>query len=148
MLQLRFQNDLRLKFRPKTVVVLYQDSRYHEDLLELQRLIGAGYVYKRRDKMSELRIEGHTQVRWFLTQVQRYVRFKRKQLDLMLQAIAILKRGRLTADQFLEVCTLADRIAHTNYSHNRKYTATYVHSVFVRHKLIPVTTDPRLGGVR
>lgn len=143
LLQFRFNKDLRFKFRPKTIIVLYQDSRYHDQLAEIQRMIGAGYIYKRNDRMSEIRIEGHMQVRKLLRALTKYVRFKQRQVALVLQAIAIMKRRKLALGEFLQICDLADQVAECNYSHNRKFTAKYVREVLSDYNLVPVTTDPR-----
>ncbi|MBI2009877.1 MAG: LAGLIDADG family homing endonuclease [Candidatus Chisholmbacteria bacterium] len=141
MLQLKPREGMRYLFRVKTAVVLYQDSRYMETLKKFRTLIGAGYVYRRNDHMSELRIEGFTQVKRFLQLIQPYVQFKHNQVTLLLAALNIAQRKKYTIDEFLEICKMADAIATTNYrSSQRKYTAAYVRQILEDHNLVPVTT--------
>ena len=140
MLQIRERKKMKLLFRIKAVVVFYQDSRHISDLKKFQKWIGAGYVYKRNDHISELRVEGHARVEQLLTKLKPYIRFKKLQVKYMLKAIKKLSKKQ-TIEEFLEVCDLADDISATNYvSRNRKYTAEYVRNKFFEHNLIPVTT--------
>ena len=141
MLQLRQRSDFRFLFRPKTVVILYQESRHHEDIQYIQSMIGAGYVYKRNDHMSEYRLEGHKQVKDLLVKLKPHVLFKQKQLEFMLKAITILQKRKYSLDDFLRVCNLSDLIARQNYSTSaRKYSASYVRSRLQDKGLVPVTT--------
>lgn len=139
-LQLRKRDEFRFKFRPKTLVILYQNSKYVDRLHEFKRWIGAGYVYIRNDRISELRIEGHARVKEFLTKTRKYILFKNEQVDYMLEAIRLLSQKRYDVWDFLKVCELGDKISACNYSTSRKYTAEYVKSVLKKQKLIPVTT--------
>ncbi len=141
MLQLHERHDFRFLFRPKTIVILYQDSRHHDDILFLQSLIGGGYVYKRNDHITEFRLEGHEKVRELLLKLQPYVLFKHKQVEYMLEAIKILQKKKYQVFEFLRVCELSDLIAQQNYSSkHRKYTASYIRQRLHENGLIPVTT--------
>ncbi|MFH1959251.1 MAG: LAGLIDADG family homing endonuclease [Patescibacteria group bacterium] len=141
MIQLRPRKEMRFLFRPKTIVVFYQNSKNHEILKDLQQIIQAGYVYKRNDCMSELRVEGHQRVYELLRKLYKYLRFKHKRADLMLKALKILMKRRYSLDEFLTVCDLADQISNLNYtSRARKYTSKYVRQVLKNHSIIPVTT--------
>lgn len=140
MLQLKPQKNMKMLFRVKVVVIIYQDSRYHQQLCQLQEWIGGGYVYHRNDRISELRIEGFSQVEKLLLQLKKYIRFKTNQVELMLQALTILKK-KYSVEEFLEICVLSDQIAANNYSSKlRKYTSIYVRSELEKHFLVPVTT--------
>lgn len=141
MLQLKPQKDMKFLFRVKAVVILYQDNRYHQELLKLQKLIGHGYVYQRNDHMSELRLEGFTCVRQFLSEIKPNVRFKQKQVEYMLRAVEIGLKGKKTIADFLSLCRFSDQIAQCNYSSKRRiYTALYVLKLLKEHNLVPVTT--------
>ncbi len=140
MLQLKPQKNMKMLFRVKAVIIIYQDSRYHHQLCQLQEWIGGGYVYHRNDRISELRVEGFSQVEKLLLQLKKFIRFKSKQVELMLQALSVLKR-KYTVEDFLEICVLSDQIAANNYSSKlRKYTSNYVRSELEKHFLVPVTT--------
>lgn len=107
---------------------------------QFRELIGAGYVYQRNDHIVELRIEGFSQVYSLLSQLKPYICFKSNQVDLILQAIKILKK-KYSLEEFLQVCQLADEISQASYTSKlRKYTAEYVLSVLRQHGMFPVTT--------
>lgn len=141
MLQLRPRKEMRFLFRVKTVVVIYQDAAYIDQLKEIQRYIASGYIYKRNDRIAELRIEGHKAVEQLLVQLQPHIRFKSRQVKTMLTAIQILKRTPYLVEDFLTVCMLSDRISRYNYSSKkRKYTYEYVQHELEKASIIPVTT--------
>ena len=112
-LQFRKRDDVRLKYRAKAVVVFYQKENDKKTLQQLQHLFGHGYVYSRNDNMSEWRIEGHARVKEFLLQVKPYLRFKKRQAQLILTALKILKK-HYSANDLLKVCLLANKISGLN----------------------------------
>lgn len=141
LIQLRPRKEMRFLFRPKTTVIFYQHSKNHAIMEDLQQIIQAGYVYKRNDQMSELRVEGHQRTQELLTKLHKYLRFKSYRAELMLQALKILLKRKYSLDEFLQVCELSDQISACNYtSGKRKYTSQYVRQVLHDHGLIPVTT--------
>lgn len=140
MIQLRERKECKLLFRVKTLVILYQDTRYLSILKDIQSILGFGYVYERNDHMSELRIEGHLHVFHFLSAIRPYVKFKTQQVRYMLQALKLLQK-KYSLQEFLEICDLADQVSASNYSSKRrKYTAEYVRTVLRDAQIIPVTT--------
>lgn len=100
MLQLKPREAMRYKFRVKTSVVFYQHSKNFESMNKLRQIIGMGYIHQRNDCMSEIRIEGFAQVSKLLKQLQKYIFFKKKQLCLMLEAIALAKKKNYQLDTF------------------------------------------------
>jgi len=145
MLQLKRRKGMKFLFRVKAVVVIYQDSNYSSILEELRMLISAGYVYKRNDGMSELRIEGFSQVEILLEALKPYVRFKQRQVLAMLQALQLLRTHPQSLETFLAACEFADVISDANYSSKkRKNTAKYVRSELEKNNLVPVTTGSPL----
>lgn len=145
MIQLRERKGMKFLFRIKTLVVLYQDTRYLHILKDIQSYLGFGYVYERNDHMSELRIEGHARVFQFLSAIHPYVKFKTQQVTYMLQALNLLQK-EYSLQEFLVICYLADQISASNYSSKRrKYTAAYVQNVLRDAQIIPVTTGVSLN---
>lgn len=141
MLQLRRRNGMRFLFRVKAVVVIYQDCKCYDAVEKLHQIIGCGYLYKRNDHICEIRIEGFARVRSFLQKIKPHLRFKEKQVNLMLKALQIVSHKKYSMNDFLQVCELADKISACNYSSkNRKYTKEYVINELKRHNLVPVTT--------
>ena len=90
MLQLRKNLNGNI-IRIKTVICLYQDFKYKEELKWMQKLLG-GYVYTRNDHMSELRIEGFAKVLEVLELLKPFWRFKRRQASLLIKLIPRLQQ--------------------------------------------------------
>ncbi len=116
MLQLHRREAGKEVFRVKTVVCFYQDSRHHQDVEWIKQILDCGYIYKRNDHISELRIEGFEKVLQTLQALQPYLRFKRKQAKLMLNLIPQLQHGLSKS----EVVAGIEKMREYNYiSHNR-----------------------------
>ena len=129
MLQIKPREDCRYGFRLYATIVLYQDSTHEEDLQWMRDQLNVGYISRRNDGISECRFDGHERVAIVLRKLRNYIRFKRRQVALMLEALDKLKRMQTPRD-FLEVCQLADRLSETNYTSRRKYTAETVEKTF------------------
>ena len=95
MLQLHRRKAGKEAFRVKTVICFYQDSRHLDKIEWIKKVLGCGYVYTRRDHISELRIEGFQRVFEVLLSLKPYLRFKKKQADLMLKIILKLQKKLL-----------------------------------------------------
>ncbi len=127
MLQLKPRTNSKFGIRVKTTLVIYQDSKMIKEMEWLQQELGAGYIYERNDHIIEIRIEGHQRVKETLAILKPYIRFKKKQVTLILKAIKILQHGINFKKDLLLVADLADQIASCNYkSSTRKYTKEYV----------------------
>jgi hypothetical protein len=124
MLQLKPRKVVSYGFRVKTVICFYQDTR-HENGLS-----------RRKDGISELRVEGFKAVKNILTKLKPFIIFKEKQVKIMLEAIIIMKQNPSPED-FLKVCKLSDKLSSINYATTRKkYNYGYVYSSFVKRGLI------------
>jgi len=142
MLQIKPREDLRFGFRITSTICFYQDSLHEKELHWIRDQLQTGYLSQRNDGMSELRVDGHERVADVLRQLRPYIRFKRDQVELILEALEKLETMQ-TPQEFLEVCALADKIAEANYTSRRKYTAAVVREEFQsKGWLTPVTTEP------
>ncbi len=127
MLQLKPRKDSIFGIRVKTLLVIYQDSKMKVEMEDLQRELGAGYTYERNDHIMEIRIEGHQQVERVLGLLKPFIRFKYKQVELILSAIKIMRGGVKTREKILEIASIADQISACNYkSSQKKYTLEYI----------------------
>ena len=141
MLQIKPRPDVKYRFRIKATIVIYQDTKLKFLVKEIHDLLQMGYIYDRNDHITEIRIEGFSQVKIFLTMIKPYLRFKLNQAILLLQAIKIMQKATFSITDFLKVCKLADEISNQNYvSKTRKYTYQYVVAELKSHYLLPVTT--------
>lgn len=136
MLQLKPRKVVSYGFRVKTVICFYQDSRYEKGLSWIRDRLEIGYLSRRKDGISELRVEGFKSVKSILTNLQPFIIFKEKQTEIMLEAINIMEQNPSPED-FLKVCQLSDQISSINYATTRKkYNYEYVYSSFVSRGLI------------
>lgn len=136
MLQIKPREDCRFGFRLYSTVCLYQDVSHRSELQWIADQIKVGYISERNDGMLEYRIDGHDRVAQFLQALQPYIRFKIRQVELMLKALESLKQEQ-TPNQFLETCKLADELSANNYRSNRKHSSKTVETVFKSQGLLP-----------
>ena len=95
MLQLHRRKSGKETFRVKTVICFYQDSRHLDKIEWIKKVLGCGYIYTRRDRITELRIEGFQRAFEVLTSLKPYLRFKKKQVNLVLKIIPKLQQKLL-----------------------------------------------------
>ena len=100
MLQPR-QKDGKI-YRIKTVICFYQDSKYISEIEWICSVFGFGYVYTRNDHICELRIEGLQRVLEVLVALRPYIRFKRRQADLLIELIPLLQQNVVTNDTVVD----------------------------------------------
>ena len=91
MLQLKKRKDAKRKLRFMCTICLYQDSRHDKPLHWMRKIFKIGYISKRNDGMSELRINGFKQVGDILSQLKGYLKFKKIQAQALYKAARILE---------------------------------------------------------
>lgn len=137
MLQLKPRKIVSFGFRVRTIICFYQDSRYKQGLSWIRRKLRIGHLSTRRDGITELRIEGHKRVKQILRELNPFIIFKKKQVEIILEAISMMEKN-LTPREFLEVCKLSDKISSINYATTRKkYNYDFVKKRFIEKGLIP-----------
>ena len=77
-----------------STICFYQDTRHEKTLYWIQEALGIGYLSKRNDGMTELRINGFKQVRNILDLLLPYIRFKKLQGDALKNACEILSNTK------------------------------------------------------
>ncbi len=123
MLQIKKRSDTSRGFRFMATICLYQDTRHEQPLYWMREVLGIGYVSRRNDGMSELRINGFARVRDILKTVAPYVRFKHKQVAAMIEAcdmLASVKYSLLSDMQIRKLVDLTLSVQNENYSAHRK----------------------------
>lgn len=127
MLQLKKRKDTSRGFRFMATLCLYQDSRHEKDLLWIKRILGCGYIARRSDGITELRINGFVQVREVLEKLRPYIRFKKKQARALVSACEILEKGsfRTTSTEDLKrIVAYILEIQNENYQSVGKHLKT------------------------
>ena len=133
MLQIKKRKDGALKKRFMTTICFYQDTRHEKDLYWIQKKLGIGYVSRRNDGMTELRINGYAQVRDILKQLLPFIRFKRLQARALYTAARLLSSvpyRKLSEKQLRQLTALILVMQNENYVTKRKRSKKELLHVF------------------
>ena len=125
MLQIKKRSDGKIGFRFMSTICLYQDTRHEKTLYWIKEKFGIGYVSKRNDGMSELRVNGYKQVANILKNLSPYIRFKKIQSEALICACEILARtkfSKLSKEQLKRIVDLILVIQKENYVTKKKKT--------------------------
>ncbi len=128
MLQLKKRSDTKVGWRCMFTICFYQDSGHDKPRYWIREKLGIGYISKRNDRMSELRINGYKQVKEILLQLQPYVRFKHIQVSTMIEAATVINEN-------IRSCSVEDRkklldciltVQQNNYRSSRRNSPEYL----------------------
>jgi hypothetical protein len=125
MLQIKKRKDGKVKIRFMATICFYQDTRHEKTLHWIKKTLNIGYVSRRNDGMSELRINGYIQVRDILKKLLPYIRFKAIQAKSLLEATEILSSTKfrmLAKTQLRSLVRLMLRMQNENYVTKKKKT--------------------------
>lgn len=95
MLQIKKRNDSKKGWRFMSTICFYQDSRHDAPLSWIRKRLGIGYLSKRNDGMTELRINGYSQIRDILKVLLPFIQFKKNQAEALFEASALLAKKSL-----------------------------------------------------
>jgi len=132
MLQLKKRADSTKGVRFMATICLYQDSRHDVPLAWIRARLKCGYVSKRNDGMTELRINGFSQVRETVETLLPYLRFKKKQAKLLIQACELLEKQTLRTMKSKDIRKIVDLlllIQNENYMSKRRKTKEELHQI-------------------
>ena len=125
MLQIKKRSDTGRGLRFMATICFYQDTRHEKPLFWIREVLGIGYISRRSDSMSELRINGFAAVRKILQELQPHIRFKATQTAALIRACIILEKtkvNKLSNKQLLELVNLILIIQNENYVTRHKRT--------------------------
>ena len=123
MLQIKKRHDNKSGFRFMSTICFYQDTRHAKDLVWIRKVLGIGYITKRNDGMSELRINGYESVKNVLISLIPYLKFKKIQAKALLKACTILSGKKfklLNKKDFIKIVDLILIIQKENYVTKKK----------------------------
>jgi hypothetical protein len=126
MLQIKKRKDgskSSTRFMP--TICFYQDTRHDKTLYWIRNVFEIGYLSKRNDGMTELRINGFKQIRDILKSLIPYIRFKKIQANALLKACEMLSSTslkKLTKKQIIKLVDLVLVIQSENYVTKKKKT--------------------------
>ena len=125
MLQIKKRKDGKLKRRFMCTICFYQDSRHEKSLYWIRKILGIGYISRRNDGMTELRINGFKQVEEILHDLIPFIRFKKEQARALYNAANLLnqKDSRLLSKKdLLKLANFIITIQKNNYITKKKKT--------------------------
>ena len=125
MLQLKKRKDSKIGLRFMVTICFYQGSRHGKPLHWISRELGIGYISRRKDGMSELRVNGFRQVKKILSDLLPCLRFKKIQAKALAQACGILDKTtfkNLSQRQLKTLVGLILVIQNENYVTKKKKT--------------------------
>ena len=132
MLQLKKRSDGNSHIRFVPTICFYQDSRHDGPLKWIKDVLGIGYISKRNDGMTELRINGYGQVRKIISDLSPYIKFKAIQAKHLLDALTILQSktfSKLDKADLNKLVQIMFGIQKENYVTKRKRTKTELRKV-------------------
>ena len=123
MLQVKKRGDGKRKWRIMCTICFYQDSRHELPLHWIRKIIGIGYISRRNDGMSELRINGFRQVHNIIKNLLPFIKFKKEQAKNMYRASdALIKNNQLSNSQWRKLVDCILKIQEQNYITKKKKT--------------------------
>ncbi len=93
-IQIKNRRDTPRGWRLMFTICFYQDTRHEKPLFWIQKKLGIGYISRRNDGMTELRINGYEQIRKILERLYPFTRFKKKQIEYVLKMLKLLSSRR------------------------------------------------------
>ena len=123
MLQIKKRSDSKRAIRFMTTICFYQDTKHEKNLYWIKKVLSIGYISKRKDGMTELRINGYKQVKEILQNLLPYIRFKKLQTRALIKACEILsntKFKKLSKTQLTKLIDLILVIQKENYITKKK----------------------------
>ena len=118
MLQIKKRKDGKLKRRFMCTICFYQDSRHEETLYWIRNIFNIGYVSRRNDGMTELRINGYKQVKDILQSLIPFIKFKKEQARALFEASTILSSKK---NNLLDKKDLQKLVEHILIIQNNNY---------------------------
>jgi len=106
-------------------ICFYQDSRHEKSLSWIRNILNIGYISKRKDGITELRINGFEQTKNILRDLIPFIKFKKKQAKAMYEAANLLcckKNKELTKDNLKKLIKFILIIQKNNYVTRKKKT--------------------------
>lgn len=125
MLQVKKRGDTVRGTRFMATICFYQDTRHEKPLFWIRKILGVGYISRRNDSITELRINGYKTVRKILLELAPFIRFKKIQARAIIKACGILEKKNLKGlsnKQLLALVELILIIQNENYVTKRKKT--------------------------
>ena len=137
MLQLKLRSDSRQGIRFMATICFYQDTRHEHPLLWMQEILECGYLSRRRDGMTELKINGFAKVKHVLLWLQPYIQFKKVQAAALVAACTLLEQKFIRDMEPTELRQLVDLMFEIKAQNYKSHSAIPKNDVLTRLGLTP-----------
>ena len=123
MLQIKKRKDGNKKFRFMSTICFYQDTRHEEPLYWIKKILEIGYISRRNDGMTELRINGFKQVKNIIQDLLPFIKFKKNQAEAIIEAnYLLMSKLSKSKKELLKIIDLMLEIQNNNYKSRKKKT--------------------------
>ncbi len=123
MLQIKKRKDgNKSRNRFMLTMCFYQDSRHEKTLFWIRNILGIGYISKRKDHITELRINGYKQIERLLKSLLPFIKFKRIQAETLFESSKLLQKKKLEESDFKKLVNNILKIQKENYAARKKKT--------------------------
>ena len=127
MVQIKNRRDSLRGWRLMFTICFYQDTRHEKPLFWIRDKLGIGYISRRNDGMTELRINGYEKTKDILEKIYPYTKFKMKQIGYTLEVLKILKSSRnlskIEKRERIKIANLIPKIRKESYQSGLKKEA-------------------------
>ena len=106
-------------------ICFYQDSRHEKSLYWIKKVLKIGFISRRNDGMTELRINGFKQTKEILGKLMPFIRFKKEQAKALYSAASLLNQKEtrlLDKKDLLKLVDFIITIQKNNYITRKKKT--------------------------
>lgn len=132
MFQIKKRKDGRIGWRFMFTICFYQDTRHEKPLFWIRKKLKIGYISRRNDHITELRINGYEQIERILALLIPFLRFKRKQAIAIQKAVTLLINKEmkiLTRRELMVIANSMWTVQQENYVTKRKKSKADIMSI-------------------
>ena len=119
MMQIKKRSD-NGKFRFMLTICMYQDTRHEKTLLWIRKKFGIGYISRRNDNITELRINGYEQIERILKMLKPHIKFKKIQAMTLLKSVKILQKKKISEKDYRKLVDNILAVQIENYATKKK----------------------------
>jgi len=137
MFQVKLRTDSKRGVRFMATICFYQDTRHETPLLWIKKTLKIGYISRRNDGITELRVNGYKRVKVLLIELKPFIRFKAKQVKILIKACSLLEVkpiNKCSKNELKKLVDLAFQIKQENYRSRSSLTKK---AVYQRLNLTP-----------
>jgi hypothetical protein len=114
MMQIKKRSDNQ-KNRFMLTICMYQDTRHEKTLLWIRKKLNIGYVSRRNDNITELRINGYKQVEKIPKMLKPFIKFKKIQTESIIKSAKILQKKNISDSDYRKLIDNIICIQSENY---------------------------------